>query len=93
MTEHETNRIEAFSDGVFAFAITALILTIQPPVNAELNRNRALFAMLIRLWPSFFAFLLSFIVILMIWVNHHDFFHLLRGCGRALCCSPTGDCC
>ena len=84
MAEHDTARIEAFSDGVFAIAITLLILTIQPPVAAEFTSNRALLESLARLWPSFLAFLLSFIVILMIWANHHDFFRMLRAADRSL---------
>jgi len=84
VAERETGRIEAFSDGVFAIAITLLVLTIQPPEAVEITSDRALLAALARLWPSFLAFVVSFVVILMIWTNHHDFFRLLQRADRPL---------
>lgn len=72
----DTGRVEAFSDGVFAIAITLLILEIKVPQGhgaAELWR--ALGAQ----WPSYFAYAVSFLVIGVIWVNHHTLFaHLAR---------------
>jgi uncharacterized membrane protein len=70
----ETARIEAFSDGVFAIAITLLILEIKvPPVaQGELARQ------LLRQWPSYFAFLLSFLFIGVMWINHHRIFTHIR---------------
>lgn len=68
-------RTEAFSDGVFAIAITLLILEIKvPPVAGQSNIELAwdLFA----LWPSFFAFVGSFATILVLWINHHGLFTL-----------------
>lgn len=75
MTEG-TSRLEAFSDGVFAIAITLLILEIRPPdagVEGSLWRN------LLALWPSYVAFALSFFVILVTWIVHHDLVRLIRG--------------
>jgi len=76
--EKETARVEAFSDGVFAIAITLLILEIKVPKADIEMTNRELFASLINLWPSYFAFLLSFTAVLIMWINHHGFFKYLR---------------
>src|SRR5437879_8769324 len=57
--EKETGRIEAFSDGVFAIAITLLILEIKVPNAHDLGAG-GLGAALIRLWPSYLAFVTSF---------------------------------
>jgi uncharacterized membrane protein len=67
-------RVEAFSDGVFAIAITLLILEIRVP-----HGEHGLWASLVALWPSYVAFLLSFVVILIMWVNHHELLRMVRG--------------
>ena len=69
-----TSRIEAFSDGVFAIACTLLILEIRLPHAGE----GSLWARLVALWPSYFAFGLSFFVILVTWITHHDLMRLIR---------------
>jgi len=76
--ERETSRVEAFSDGVFAIALTLLILNIKIPDLKDVVSNKVLFHSLLNLWPSFFAFLLSFTTILIMWINHHGFFKYLR---------------
>lgn len=65
----DTNRLEAFSDGVFAIAITLLVLDIRVPLS-----NAALGRALLNLWPSYLAYAISFIVIGAIWINHHAMF-------------------
>src|SRR5262249_62187825 len=72
--ETETNRIEAFSDGMFAIAITLLILEVKVPA-AEQGR---LAAALLRQWPSYLAFCLSFFYIGIMWMNHHRMFTHIR---------------
>ncbi len=72
-----TTRVEAFSDGVFAIAITLLILEIRVPEEG-LAHGASLAASLAQLWPSYLAFLLSFFVILITWVNHHELMRLVR---------------
>jgi uncharacterized membrane protein len=68
-----TNRLEAFSDGVFAIAITLLILELNVPAGDHLWEQ------LKDEWPSFAAFFVSFWVIGIIWVNHHGVLdHLAR---------------
>ena len=63
--DKETSRLEAFSDGVFAIAITLLILEIRVP-QLQIESNGDLLLSLGRLWPSFLAFVLSFFVVLLI---------------------------
>jgi uncharacterized membrane protein len=74
----DTGRVEAFSDGVFAIAITLLILEIRVP-HAGLEGS--LWAGLVALWPSYIAFVLSFFVILIMWVNHHELMRLVHTIG------------
>src|SRR5205085_9675222 len=70
-----TARVEAFSDGVFAIAITLLILEIRAP---EAGAAGGLWAGRRALWPSYVAFLLSFFAILGMWVNHPGPMPLVR---------------
>jgi uncharacterized membrane protein len=73
--QSETARIEAFSDGIFAIAITLLILEIKVPSRDQ----SSLVAGLLRQWPSYLAFLLSFAYIGIMWINHHRMFtHIKR---------------
>ncbi|MFD7448307.1 TMEM175 family protein [Kitasatospora sp. NPDC059827] len=76
METRDTGRIEAFSDGVFAIAITLLVLEIKiPQAHGAAELWRALGAQ----WPSYFAYVVSFLVIGVVWVNHHTLFaHLAR---------------
>lgn len=67
-------RLEAFSDGVFAIAITLLILEVKIPDHSDLESAGGLGPYLIRLWPNYFAFVFSFFVIGVYWVNHHYLF-------------------
>lgn len=76
--EKETSRVEAFSDGVFAIALTLLILGIKVPDLDDPATNERLIRSLVNLWPSYFAFILSFAAVLIMWINHHGFFRYLR---------------
>jgi uncharacterized membrane protein len=67
---HETARLEAFSDGVIAIAITILALELRVPHLEEITSSNLITAIL-REWPVYFAFLLSFTTILIMWINHH----------------------
>jgi uncharacterized membrane protein len=72
MTESNTNsRLEAFCDGVFAIALTLLIIDIKIPSSETINTTSDLWLALQHLLPAVFAFLLSFMIILISWVNHH----------------------
>jgi uncharacterized membrane protein len=60
-----TSRLEAFSDGVFAIAATLLILDVNIPDTGSVAHE------LLRIWPSYLAYAISFFTIGIIWVNHH----------------------
>jgi len=70
----ETSRIEAFSDGVFAIAITLLILDVHVPSVSQGNLGAAL----TRQWPTYIDYLISFAFIGIMWVNHHRLFNHIR---------------
>jgi uncharacterized membrane protein len=72
----DTGRIEAFSDGVFAIAMTLLVLDLRPPAPAAYGPGLA--TLLLRQWPSYLAFVTSFAFIGIMWVNHHRLFTLIR---------------
>jgi uncharacterized membrane protein len=74
-----SGRLEAFSDGVFAIAITLLALTLEVPELSVIT-PQALVAALAARWPSYLSFLLSFLTLLIAWVYHH---RLLQGTHRA----------
>jgi len=67
----DTNRLEAFSDGVTAIAITLLVLEIKVPPGESLGLG------LLHLWPSYLAYTTSFVVIGAIWLNHHAMFDMI----------------
>jgi uncharacterized membrane protein len=66
----KTNRVEAFSDGVMAILITIMVLELKPPQDPNPTS-------LASMWPTFFAYILSFIIIAIYWVNHHHLIHLV----------------
>jgi len=69
----ETGRVEAFSDGVFAIAVTLLVLDLRVPITSPLLDG------LLAEWPVFVAYVISFAFILIMWVNHHWMFqHIVR---------------
>jgi len=74
----ETGRIEIFSDGVFAIAITLLVLAIKVPKAADLGAGGNLLSALLALWPHYLAFVTSFATILAQWVNHHRIFTFVQ---------------
>jgi uncharacterized membrane protein len=69
-----TSRAEAFSDGVFAIAITLLVLEIDVPAPGSGSLGHELLAQ----WPSYAAYVVSFLTIGIIWINHHAMFRRLR---------------
>lgn len=78
MEEKDTSRTEAFSDGVFAIAITLLILEIKVPELSENTGRTGLLSALLAAWPSLLAFVISFVSILVMWINHHEVFGLIE---------------
>jgi uncharacterized membrane protein len=73
-------RLEAFSDGVFAIAITLLILdvTVPPGSGAHLAHSLA------QEWPAYLAYVTSFLTIAVIWINHHAMFSKVTYADRRL---------
>ncbi|MFI1919642.1 TMEM175 family protein [Nocardia sp. NPDC020380] len=67
------SRVEAFSDGVMAIAITLLVIDIRLPESQD-----DLLKQLLGLWPSYLAYLGSFATIGVIWLSHHAFFARIR---------------
>src|ERR1051326_3317537 len=80
----DTTRLEAFSDGVFAIAITLLILEIKVPTAAELERGGGLWPALAHRWPSYVGYVLSFLIIGIMWANHHALFDYIWRVDRRL---------
>ena len=75
MTESKSlARLEMFSDGVFAIAITLLVIEIKVPAHSSIHSANDLVDALIELWPSYFAFLYAFGGILVQWILHHNTF-------------------
>jgi uncharacterized membrane protein len=66
----KTNRLESFSDGVIAIIITIMVLELKAPHDPTITS-------LARLWPTLSAYILSFIIIAIYWVNHHHLIHLI----------------
>jgi uncharacterized membrane protein len=78
MSSQDTARLEAFSDGVFAIAITLLILEIKVPGASEIRELGGLWAALAQRWPSYVGYVLSFLIIGIMWANHHALFEYIR---------------
>jgi len=76
--EKETGRVEAFSDGVFAIAITLLVLELKIPHLADGGANGSLLRALLAQWPSYVALVTSFFTILVMWINHHRIFRYVQ---------------
>ena len=75
----ETGRIEAFSDGVFAVAITVLVFGLKvPPLSPETFSVGGLALALSKEWPSYLTFITSFATILIMWLSHHGIFKLVH---------------
>lgn len=73
-------RLEAFSDGVLAIAVTLLVLEIKVPDAGDGALRQQLGA----LWPSYLAYAVSFLTIGIMWVNHHRMTSALRGVDHGL---------
>jgi uncharacterized membrane protein len=81
VTGLSTNRLEAFSDGVFAVAITLLVLNLQVP---QIATGSELVPRLGALWPKLLSYALSFVLVGIYWVAHHNTFHYIQRSDRNL---------
>jgi uncharacterized membrane protein len=75
------NRFEAFSDGVFAIAMTLLVIEIKVPDLSQATASTAI-NVLIQTAPHILSYITSFLVIGVLWLNHHALFHLLKRVDR-----------
>lgn len=78
-TERNPARVVSFSDGVFAIAITLLVLNIHAPQD-----TRHLIQGLAALWPSYLAYAVTFLLIGQVWANHHVMFDHIRVADRVV---------
>jgi len=75
---HPNARLEAFSDGVFAIAITLLVIELRISDPERIHSNAGLWEALRHITPAILAFILSFTIILITWVNHHHAIKLVN---------------
>lgn len=78
LPEEGTSRLEAFSDGVFAIAITLLVLELHVP-RPQPGHPFNLLGAVVGQWPVFFAWALSIVVVGIYWANHHYLFRFYTG--------------
>jgi TMEM175 potassium channel family protein len=83
-TVGDRDRIVNLSDGVFAIAITLLVLNIQVPDIPEKVVSSQLPEALLSLWPKYLGYLLSFVGISAFWLIHHSIFRPIRSYDRSL---------
>jgi uncharacterized membrane protein len=79
--DHDPGRLEAFSDGVFSIAITLLVLDIHVP---HVAKGASLWPALGDQWPAYAAYVVSFLVIGIMWANHHTLFGYIARVDRTL---------
>jgi uncharacterized membrane protein len=80
----EKSRLEALADGIFAVALTLLVLDIRLPEDVVYATNDALWRRLASLERHFVIYVISFVVIGMYWINHHIQFHFVTRTNRIL---------
>ena len=73
ISQKDTSRIEAFSDGIFCVAITLLAIEVGVDVKSG-ETNQTLLHSLIDLWPKYLAYFISFVNVLLAWIGHHSLF-------------------
>jgi uncharacterized membrane protein len=74
----DKGRLEAFSDGVIAVAITLLVLNVSVPMRDSLQHGQTLLDALGQRWPQYAAYVTSFLTVGIIWINHHAMISRLR---------------
>src|SRR5262245_13664378 len=78
MTANPNQRLETFCDGVYAIALTLLVIELRIPATTAISTSDDLWLALKHLLPSVFAFVLSFGIIFISWVNHHEAMRLME---------------
>jgi len=80
----EKSRIAALVDGIFAVAMTLLVLDLKLPEGAKISNDAEAWRQLIELKSRFSTYVLSFIVLGLFWVGHHSLFHFVHKVNRGL---------
>jgi uncharacterized membrane protein len=86
----ETGRLETFADGVFAIAATLLILNVDSSLRSCAGEHAALRSQLLCAWPSYVAYIVSFLTIGIIWVNHHTVMNQIARADRTFLMLTVG---
>jgi uncharacterized membrane protein len=81
VTKH---RVEALSDGIFAVAMTLLVIELKLPDHASIKTQAQLMTATAQLLPKFIAWVISFLVLAIFWVSHHRQFHYVHRIGTRL---------
>ncbi len=80
----KTSRLEAFSDGVFAIIVTIMVFDVKIPVLGSHPNAAELSSVFSALAPKFFSFIISFLVVAVFWVHHHQLVHSIECTDRKL---------
>lgn len=80
----EPRRVEALADGIFAIAMTLLVLELRVPAVPETATAAALIQAILSSWPKFAAYGGSFLILGVLWIGHHNQFHYIRRADRLL---------
>lgn len=72
------NRVEALSDGVYAIILTLLILELKVPSLGDAPTNAQVVQSLVQMTPKFVSWLISFLMLIVFWINHHYMLHLVK---------------
>ena len=75
---YNKHRIEALGDGIFAVAMTLLVIELKLPEHSSISSNTDLINAVLHLIPKFIAWLISFFVLALFWMGHHRLFHFVR---------------
>src|SRR4249919_1237560 len=72
------HRIEALTDGIYAVAMTLLVIDLRLPDRGTIATQGELIAHVVHLRPQFIAWVISFLVLSLFWLGHHRHFHYVR---------------
>ncbi|MEY9877682.1 putative membrane protein [Streptacidiphilus sp. MAP12-33] len=81
---NESGRVEAFSDGIFAIAITLLVLQLAVDPHTKVVTSVDAWKALGHIWAAYDSYLVSFLVIGIMWLNHHTVFGYVARVDRGL---------
>ena len=79
-----SNRLEALTDGVFAIVMTLLVLDISIPLIAHSSLEAELPRQLIELWPKLLSYVMSFVILGLLWIGHRFAFQFIKQCDTRL---------